>query len=225
MKRLPNNRRRAGFTFVDFMIVLCTVVIFFALVIPFLSRPRVRSSRINCVSNLKQVGVAFELFANDNENHFPMSLSTNKGGTKEFISTGETYHHFLSVGTELSAPRTLVCPEDKDRISVPAFTTNFAQFNNSNISYFIGLDADKAESNMLLSGDRNITNSTAPRGPILTLSAQGNPGWTKGLHSAKAKEPGGNIGLADGSAQQVNNLRLRQVLASATNAVQRIMLP
>lgn len=154
-----------------------------------------------------------------------MTLSSSKGGTKEFTSVGETYRHFLAASLELSSPKVLVCPLDKNRILATTFSTNFAEFNNSNISYFVGLDADEIIPGMLLTGDRNLTNNPTPKGPIMMLNARSQIGWTKGLHSAKSKDACGNIGLADGSAYQITTYKLREALGHNSNEVQRIMLP
>jgi hypothetical protein len=43
-----------------------------------------RSSRLGCVNNLKQIGLAIRTWAIDNDGHFPFNLSTNAGGTMEF---------------------------------------------------------------------------------------------------------------------------------------------
>ena len=227
MRCLQKRRKDLGFDLVDLMIVISIIFLVSVCLLPILKARHLYATRqrVSCASNLKQVGVAFRLYANDHDGHYPMTLENAIGGTKQFTAPRETYRHFLAVGTELSSPHVLVCPEDSHKIKVPDFNTNFTVFNNSNISYFIGLDADQTSANMLLTGDRNLTNTILPKGPIMTLNRQSQVGWTRDLHSAKSKEPCGNIGFADGSASQLTTLKLREALGKSTNGMQRIMLP
>lgn len=222
MRTFSTNR---ALTSIECLVVIALLVILAVVAVAQLRKAKSHTAYISCTSNLKQIGFAFRLWANDNQSHYPMQLSTNKGGTKELTSAGETYRHFFAAGNEISSPKVLVCPRDQTRTNLPWFPTNFTQFSNSNISYFIGLDADETDPHLLLSGDRNLTNNPASNGPIMMLSGQSDVGWTRELHSVEAKESAGNVGLADGGARQVSTRRLREVLANATNVVQRIMLP
>src|SRR5664279_412414 len=80
-----------------------------------------RSSRLGCVNNLKQIGLAFRTWAIDNDGQFPFNVSTNAGGTREFCAMGSdgfdgnTVQHFQVMSNELSTPRILVCPKDRSR--------------------------------------------------------------------------------------------------------------
>src|SRR5581483_12207732 len=90
-------------------------------------------------------------------------------------------------------PLILVCPADTNR----TYATNFSSdFNNSKVSYFIGLDAAETNAATFLAGDRNISNGTPPRNGILELMTNQPASWTKNIHDG-----GGNIAFADGSVQ------------------------
>jgi hypothetical protein len=77
-----------------------------------------RSSRLGCVNNLKQIGLAIRTWAIDNDDQFPFNVSTNTGGTMELCAVGSDGFdtnaalHFQVMSNELSTPRILVCPED-----------------------------------------------------------------------------------------------------------------
>jgi len=179
-----------------------------------LNNARIRSQSICCNCNLKQVGLAFKTWAIDHTNSFPMEISTNIGGTRECTATGEVFRHFQVMSNELSTPKVLICPRDSRRFA-SAFGTSFV---NSNMSYFIGIDAKDTEPQAFLSGDRNITNGTRLRNGILELSTNYLSGWTHDLHNRS-----GNVGLADGSVQQLNTLRLREAVSwTGTN---RLAIP
>jgi prepilin-type processing-associated H-X9-DG protein len=81
------------------------------------------------------------------------------------------------------------------------------------VSYFVGLSCARWQPTTLLSGDRNITNGTALQNGVLVLTANHPARWTAAIHNRK-----GNIGLADGSVQQVDDKQLNAaVAASGTN--------
>jgi hypothetical protein len=175
--------------------------------------------RILCVSNLKQIGLAFRLWSNDHNDQFPMHYGADKDGTREAIEAQEPWRHFLALTNELSNPRVLACPADDRRR-----TTNFLKLTLTNLSYFVGLDADEALPQTLLAGDRNLTNGVAPKKGILELTGDPPAGWTDTIHVER-----GNLGLADGSAQQTTSPTLRRQLtaANASNKIgkTRLQLP
>ena len=67
----------------------------------------------------------------------------------------------------------------------------------------VGLDADESRPQTILSGDRNITNGLPRSSGILSLEPDRPAGWTAEIHIEQ-----GNIGLADGSVQQVTESQL-----------------
>lgn len=122
------------------------------------------------------------------------------------------------MSNELSTPKVLICPIDKER----SWATNFTQLSNSNLSFFVGIVADASNPAMILSGDRNITNGLAIQNGVLKLTTNDLAGWTKALHNNC-----GNIGMADGSVQGVSMVGLRNAIASTgveTNLVQMPIL-
>jgi hypothetical protein len=216
--RLP-KRSTAALTLTEVLVVIGAAVILFGVMLPWLAqhhpRRKMRHTTINCVSNLKQVGLAFRMWSNDQGDKFPMALSTNDGGTQEFVVGGGTFRHFRALSNDLGSPKVLVCPMDAARLRA----LDFSKLGNSNISYFVGLDVDEASPRAFLVGDRNITGGVMSAGSIMLLRSNSLVGWDSGLH-----HPCGNVGLADGSVQQVTTPGLRVPLLGVTNAV-RLALP
>jgi hypothetical protein len=214
--RLPYSRQQqAGLTLVEGTVVLAIMAVAGALYLATLSRGYSRSSRVSCVGNLKQVVLGFRLWANDHEDQFPFA-SPAAGSSRPFVGTPQVFRHFQVMSNELIMPKILRCHADKGRTAA----TDFNDFLNTNLSYFVGFDARTDTPGGFLSGDRNLTGGTWSGGFLRTLTPRTEVGWTAELHQYH-----GNVGLADGSVQQFSTNGLRQHLAGMTNVAIRLAVP
>ena len=134
-----------------------------------------------------------------------------------YIVTHEMVHA-LGISNEANTPKILVCATD-----MPSRTrvVNWDQFiNDTNVSYFVGLDANEVYPQMFLSGDRNLsTNSKLLSGLVLMMS-NAPVRWAAGLHA-----PAGNVVLADGSAAQMTATSAQAQRAKDTNLATRFVFP
>ena len=164
------------------------------------------SAGIRCLNNLKQVGLSYRLWANDYGGEYPFS-STNAAGSLAWANTPEVFRHYQALSNELVTPKVLHCRSDRSRSAA----TDFTQLSNTNLSYFVGLDAREDAPNSILSGDRFLTGGTLSNGFLRVLTPASAAGWIQEIH-----ENVGNIGLGDGSVQQVRAVQLRRQIAWAT---------
>lgn len=207
-----------GFTLVALLVIIAVLAILAAMLLPALASAKKKSSKIGCVNNLKQTGLAFRIWEGDNDDQYPMSRSSSLGGTKEFNTGADTYRHFQVMSNELSTPKILICPADTRTVAA-----NFVRLKNQNVSYFVSLDAPSSQfPQRFLDGDRNITGARSPENGILKLVPGGPASWTSSMHVNQ-----GNLGSADGSVQQYSNSGLREALRNSgdTTNVWRISLP
>jgi competence protein ComGC len=227
MKPRFSNKRTEAFTLAELFVVitiLAILVILAALLLPTLAVAKRKAQRINCVNNLKQFGIASRLWEGDNNGKYPMSVSVTNGGAMEVIGAGNAYRLWQTMSNGLRSPKILHCPADTGRIAATNFSIGFS---DANISYFISLDAAEMYPQMILDGDDNLLVDGQPVQPgILNLRTGSTIAWTKDRHHGV-----GNIGMADGSAQQVTGDGLNAAVGSSTsgaptnNATSRWLIP
>jgi prepilin-type N-terminal cleavage/methylation domain-containing protein/prepilin-type processing-associated H-X9-DG protein len=221
MKPRFSNQRNNAMTLIEVLVVIVVLAVLVAVFLPERGNRIRHAPRIMCVNNLKQIGLSYRIWAGDNNDKFPMQVSisdTNGGGTIELAATGNVVATFQIMSNELSTPRLLICPADTDRIAATNFTTDF---NNSKISYFIGLDANTNSPQALLSGDDNFEIGGLPiKSGLLEISKNTSIAWTAARHKFA-----GNILLADGSVQMLNNSILTNWTHQTGLATNRLAIP
>jgi prepilin-type processing-associated H-X9-DG protein len=66
-----SGRRHVAFTLVELLVVIGIIALLIAILMPSLSRARQQSQRIQCMSNMRQIGMATMQYTNENKGWFP----------------------------------------------------------------------------------------------------------------------------------------------------------
>src|SRR5215207_9939475 len=100
--------RRSGnsfgaFTLIELLVVIAIIAILAALLLPALAGAKKKGKGAECINNQKQVGLAFRLWSNDNEDRFPWAVDISRGGSLNTADPGsmDWTDHFRAASNEL----------------------------------------------------------------------------------------------------------------------------
>lgn len=205
-KNHPTNRSEAAFTLIELLVVIAIIAILASLLLPSLSTAKGKAKQTACLNNLKQVGIAFRMWANDNADKYPWVISTTNGGS---LGSPNWLDNFRVCSNELGSAAILVCPADLTH--KPG--TNWPNLDgNVNISFFVSTTADATKPQTILAGDRNVIGGSGGLDPTWTIymGSSIDAAWDSTIH-----KQAGNITQTDGSVRFVKTPALRdQITAS-----------
>jgi prepilin-type N-terminal cleavage/methylation domain-containing protein/prepilin-type processing-associated H-X9-DG protein len=115
---LPGSSSRfvsPAFTLVELLVVIAIIAVLAAILLPVLSKAKEQGRGTACLSNLRQIGVALQIYVHENEDRMPVLMnfgaSTNSPGITNGLPTID-----LVLSNHLGSLQVLRCPSDDRQI-------------------------------------------------------------------------------------------------------------
>lgn len=184
-------------TLIEALVVMGVLAVLATMMLPAVMPPRkCKAQRISCINNLKQVGTAYRIWENDNGDKYLMQQTEALGGMSNILASTDSagpyaYLTYTIMQNEMGqSPKVVLCPSDDraantnffpGKANAPQPTASYnlggiGTFDNTNVSYFMGVGAIDTYPQSLLGGDRNLGNAN-PQDPYYGISGTtANPG-------------------------------------------------
>ncbi len=220
MKTGPAVSLKEAFTVIEVLLVAAVLLIMFLLLLPMRSGPHPPPFSSRCLNNLKQIDLAMQMFASDNNGLFPAEVLATNAVSAELLDAQSPASCFAPLIPYVKPFNVWICPADKRKVPAPTG----AQFSNSNVSYFLSLNATGIVAEVILAGDRHLTANGEPLAPgIFAATTNSIMGWSPELH-ALGKRTRGCLAFGDGHAEFVTSNLGRRFRAQPFG-VSRLAIP
>ena len=171
------RRRREGFTLIELLVVIAIIAILAAILFPVFAQAREKARAASCLSNNKQIALAFSMYKQDYDETYPPAVTDPNGANIWWEISVAPYIKASNVGGILT------CPSAASRAW--AYSMNWSMSGQSDASAARPSDtilaADAAQDPTLASKDKTSPAYGLPQaGPYFfyTYPTQGEGYWT-----------------------------------------------
>ena len=204
--RAEGPRARVAFTLIELLVVIAIIAILAAMLLPALSAAKSKAQNARCISQLRQCGVAMQLYLPDfGERFFWASTNVNTEGMEWFVWAGRTNNNLSNqqggIFNRTDRPlnhyglneAVVPCPRDQGRSDTLPHTL-FDWVGNSYMFNAVGYPTGSGG----LDGEKSTAVSSPARMVLFADNVVVIPQNPKGWHR---KAPAGFVMLVDGHTE------------------------
>ena len=170
--------KNRGFTLIELLVVIAIIAILAAILFPVFAKVREKARQTSCLSNMKQLGLAFMQYSEDNNERFPVGSGMLFVGDAGFDGNGwggDVYPYVKSTGV-------YKCPDDPTspvtvkgvQLYPVSYIYNFdlaGSYYSSGTSGRIARMSAPASTVLLCEGKGDVANVTDPMESVSVLGA------------------------------------------------------
>ena len=192
--------------------------------LPGLANSRDSSPQAVCNNNLKRIGQAYQMWANDHGDQFPFFVPVAEGGLRGAMNPPQAEYQLMVLSNELRHPALLRCPAD---IIAQAHSFDDLRFSSRHLSYFIahgryGLGREPLSGDFNLIGVQVSTYTNCSYFSSARALPPSAAGWDLTIHAFK-----GHVLMTGGEVEYLSSSGLQRLLSqnSQTNSDLHVLRP
>ena len=169
---MKNQKHNRAFTLIELLVTISIIGILASLLLPVLSQSKVKTKRIQCLSNLTQISRALTMYGGDHEGRLPWQILP----ADQKVELGTGWHDFsmdpgavftlAPMKNEIGNPRVLLSPLDPEReASNDIVAHDWGSYDMTRqkiipmnaVSYLLAEGGDLGRSETILGTTRNLS--------------------------------------------------------------------